>query len=82
MVLTAKGIIIFTYTPTVPQYHHQPFGLVLISLDSIRLRVKSIKNEEEDMKRYVPPSKITRMMPFSLLNGALKKQFFWLHPEN
>ena len=79
MVLTAKGIIIFTYTPTDPAI--QPFGLVLISFHSIRLRVRSIKNKEEDMKRYVP-SKITRLMPFSLLNGALKKQFFWLHPEN
>ena len=79
MVLTAKGIIIFTYTHTAPAI--QPFGLVLISFHSIRLRVRSIKNKEEDMKRYVP-SKITRLMPFSLLNGALKKQFFWLHPEN
>ena len=79
MVLTAKGIIIFTYTPTVPP---PAIRSCAISLDSIRLRVKSIKNEEEDMKRYVPPSKITRLMPFSLLNGALKKQFFWLHPEN
>ena len=80
MVLTAKGIIIFTYTPTDPAI--QPFGLVLISFHSIRLRVRSIKNKEEDMKRYVPPFKITQLMPFSLLNGALKKQFFWLHPEN
>ena len=45
MVLTAKGIIIFTYTPTDPAI--QPFGLVLISFHSIRLRDEALKTKKK-----------------------------------